>query len=51
MEDLFLAFDAFVNWIGEALHTFSGHWFTLILLFLFILNFIVSLLILFRGGH
>lgn len=51
MSDLYSVFDAVVRWIGEALFAFSEHWFTLILLFLFVLNFIVSLLILFRGGH
>lgn len=51
MEDLFLVFDAAVRWLGEALSVFTGHWFTTILLFLMVLSFIVSLLIIFRGDR
>lgn len=49
--DLLLAYDSMVSWIGEALNKFTGHWFTQILLFLFVLGFIVDLIIVFRGGH
>ncbi len=50
MSDFFLVFDQITVWIGQALRSFTGHWLTTILLFLIVLNFIVSLLLIFRGG-
>lgn len=51
MDDLFLVFDSYVRWLGQALSSFRGHWFTQILLFLLIFGLIVDVIIVFRGGH
>lgn len=50
MEDLELAFQAFVLWFGQLLNTLNSNWFTLILVFLAVLANIIDILIVFRGG-
>lgn len=49
MENLFLVFKQATVWIGEFLDTCTSHWYLQILLFLIVLQFIVTLLLVFRG--
>lgn len=50
MADLQLAFQSFALWFGQLLNTLTSNWFSLILVFLFVLSGIVDILIVFRGG-
>lgn len=49
--DFLSVLDRYTVWIRELIRTLNSHWLTQILLFLFVLDIIVSLLIVFRGGR
>lgn len=51
MDNLFLVFDFAVRILGQALESFTSHWYTTILLFITVLGFIVSLALIFRGDR
>lgn len=51
MNELRLVFEAVANWIGQFLALCTSNWLLSILLFLAVLNLIVSVIVAVRGGH
>lgn len=51
MDDLLLVFRQAAAWFGQFINTFTSQWFLQILLFLFVLNMIVGLLLIWRGDR
>ena len=51
MRDLQLVFEAVANWIGQFLALCTSNWLLSIILFLAVLNLIVSVILGLRGGR
>lgn len=51
MEDLSLIFKQFVVWFAQLFETCRSSWLLTIAIFLMVLDLIVSILLIIRGGH
>lgn len=51
MSDLVLVFKQVAAWIGQFLNVCHDHWIMQIALFLIVLDLIVSVILVARGGH